>query len=97
MTSAAKRRTSMVIAVVKNGVIVPRDPLPTDWQEGMEVEVEMRSPNLASANGVHSADQWMDEVERCAAQQDSGDDMRLQQAIDEERRAAKELARKRDL
>ena len=36
---------------------------------------------------------WMDEVERSAAQQDPADDIRLQLAIDEERRIAKELAR----
>jgi hypothetical protein len=87
----------MVIAIVKNGLIVPRDPLPTDWQEGTEVEVERLRSDANLKNGVHPADLWMDEVERCAAEQDPEDDLRLQQAIDEERLAAKELARQRDL
>jgi hypothetical protein len=87
----------MIKAVVKNGVVVPRDPLPPDWQEGTEVEVEKTGSGGAVENGIHPTDAWMDEVERCAAQQDPADDLRLQQAIDEERRAAKELARQRNL
>jgi hypothetical protein len=84
----------MVRAVVQNGVIVPHDPLPRDWQEGTEVEVEKSAKNLPASNGVHPADVWMDEVERCATQQNPDDDLRLQRAIDEERRLAKELARR---
>ncbi len=84
----------MVIeAVVQGGVVVPRDPLPADWQEGTEVEVEKKASPGVDATGIHPADAWMDEVERCAAQQDPGDDLRLQRAIDEERRLAKESAR----
>jgi hypothetical protein len=30
----------MIKALVTKGVIVPRDPLPEDWQEGTEVAVE---------------------------------------------------------
>ena len=59
----------MIKAVVKNGVVVPRDPLPQDWREGTEVDVEKSSADLSDT------------------------DMRLQQAIDEERRLAKDLAR----
>jgi hypothetical protein len=29
----------MIKAVITNGVIVPRDPLPEDWREGTEVAV----------------------------------------------------------
>ncbi len=87
----------MIKAIVKNGVVVPRDPLPQDWREGMEVDVEKSSDAPGDSNGVHPADAWMDEVERCAALQDPGDDARLQQAIDEERRLAKELARQGNL
>ena len=86
----------MIKALVKNGVVVPCDPLPADWQEGTEVEVERAAGNGDFENGIHPTDAWMDEVERCAARQDPADDLRLQQAIDEERRAAKELARQRD-
>lgn len=87
----------MIKAIVKGGVVVPRDPLPADWQEGTEVEVERPPSNGAGDNAVHPADAWMDAVERCAALQDPSDDLRLQQAIGEERRSAKELARQRNL
>ncbi len=80
----------MVVAVVKNGVFVPRDPLPSGWTEGTEVEVEKLATD---SNGIHPADAWMDEVEKFAAMQDAGDDQRMQDAIDEERRKAKEMAR----
>ncbi len=83
----------MIKAVVKNGVVVPRDPLPHDWREGMEVDVEKSSAAAWDSGEIHSADIWMDEVERCAVLQDPADDQRLQQAIDEERRLAKELVR----
>ena len=65
---------------------MPRDSLPEDWLEGTEVEVEKTASNGIVDNGIHPADAWMDEVERSAAQQDPADDLRLQQAIDEERR-----------
>jgi hypothetical protein len=83
----------MIKAFVKNGVVVPRDPLPDDWREGTEVEVEKCTPESSERNGLHPADAWMDEVELCASQQDPEDDLRIQEAIDEERRIAKELAR----
>ena len=83
----------MIKAVVKNGVVVPRIPLPQDWREGTEVNVEKSSTELIDTNDLQAADVWMDEVERCAAQQDPADDLRLQQAIDEERQLAKEMAR----
>jgi hypothetical protein len=85
----------MIKAIIKNGVIVPRDPLPTDWQEGTEVEVEKTASNCARENGVHPTDAWMDEVERSAALQDPADDLRLQAALQDLHRREKDLARKR--
>jgi hypothetical protein len=93
MQRTDERRTTLIKAIVQGGVLVPRDPLPADWQEGTEVEVEKKAPHGVGATGIHAADAWMDEVERCAAQQDPADDQRLQWAIDEERRLAKESAR----
>jgi hypothetical protein len=93
MERTDERKPIMIKAVVKGGVVVPRDPLPDDWQEGTEVEVEKTASNGVGATGIHPTDAWMDEVERCAAQQDPADDQRIQQAIDEERRLAKESAR----
>ena len=86
----------MIKAIVKNGVVVPRDPLPADWQEGTEVEVEKTATDGRVGNDIHPTDAWMDEVERCEALQDPEDDLRLQHALDEERRAAKDFARQRN-
>ena len=38
----------MIRAVIKNGVIQPVEPLPTDWEDGREVvvdDLEEQSPN----------------------------------------------------
>jgi len=53
----------MIKAVVSKGVIVPRDPLPEDWQEGTEVAVEKFSSDTAVDKDIHPTDLWMDEVE----------------------------------
>ena len=85
----------MIKAIIKNGVIVPRDPLPTDWQEGTEVEVEKTASNGAHENDIHATDAWMDEVEAIASQGDPADDLRLQAALLDVHRREKDLARKR--
>ncbi len=82
-------------AVVKNGVIVPRDPLPEDWTEGTEVDVERAAGEPGARNGVHPTDAWMDDVEAITAQGDPEDDLRLDAAIQEIRRREKDLARKK--
>jgi len=88
-------RITMIKAIVKNGVVVPRDPLPADWQEGTEVEVEKCQNGANSDHGIHPTDAWMDEVEAVAAQGNPADDLRLEAAIQEVRCREKELARKR--
>jgi hypothetical protein len=68
---------AMIKAIVSNGVIVPRDPLPDDWQEGTEVAVERVADGAAQAQKGARADVWMDEVEAVAQQGDPQDDQRL--------------------
>src|SRR5260370_1051297 len=89
-----ERRSLMVKAIVKNGVIVPREPLPADWQEGTEVEVEKAPTDTDRKNGKHPTDAWMDEVEAIAAQGDPADDLRLEAAIEQIHCREKNLARK---
>jgi hypothetical protein len=84
----------MIKAVVTKGVIVPRDPLPEDWQEGTEVAVERFACAVAVNKHIHATNDWMDEVEAIALQGDQEDDKRLDAAIQEIRRREKELARK---
>jgi hypothetical protein len=85
----------MIKAVVANGVIVPRDPLPADWAEGTELAVEKIHRDDSTDNGPHSTDAWMDEVEAIALRGDRKDDQRLENAILEVRHREKALARKR--
>ncbi len=72
----------MIKAIISNGAIVPRDPLPGDWQEGTEVAVE-RIPATLAADGCIGTDTWMDEVEAVARQGDTQNDQQLDAAIQE--------------
>jgi len=81
----------MIKAVINNGLIVPRDPLPEDWQEGTEVEVD--KPPCTPGEGDH-LDRWFAEMEAIAAQGDPEDDRRLEEALREIRLRDRELARK---
>jgi hypothetical protein len=85
----------MIKAVVTNGVIVPRDPLPETWREGTEVTVEESAGDTAVEERIHPTDVWMDEVEAMALQGDHADDERLDAALREIRRREKDLARKK--
>jgi hypothetical protein len=85
----------MIRAIVNHGVIVPRDPLPDDWQEGTEVAVEKSPQSGPAENGVHPTDAWMDEVEASAAQGDPEDDKRLEAAVQSIREREKDLARQK--
>jgi hypothetical protein len=58
----------MIKAIISNGVIVPRDPLPADWQEGTEVAVERFPGDAALTKDSSCTDVWMDEVETIARQ-----------------------------
>lgn len=77
-------------AVLKNGVIQPQEPLPADWPEGTELEVERAESSL---NG-DSLDQWYAELEAACSQLDPRDDKLLKNAIADVRREEKERARK---
>jgi hypothetical protein len=85
----------MIKAIISNGVIVPRDPLPDDWQEGTEVAVERFPGDAVPAKDSGRTDLWMDEVEAIARQGDAQDDQRLDAAIQEIHCREKDLARKR--
>jgi hypothetical protein len=77
-------------AVLTNGVILPQEPVPSDWPDGTELEVEkVFSPLKGDA-----LDQWFAEMEAIAAEGDPEDDERLTKAIQEIRQREKELARR---
>jgi hypothetical protein len=79
-------------AVLRNGVICSVEPLPVDWQDGTELQVE-RSSAGAQSSTASSTDQWMDEVEALAAKIPAGQDDKLVSAIAQLRQQAKDLAR----
>lgn len=85
----------MIKAVISKGVIVPRDPLPEDWQEGTEVTVARLPDPAAAGADTHPTDVWMDEVEAVALRGSPEDDQRLDAALQDIRRREKELARKK--
>jgi hypothetical protein len=84
----------MIKAIISNGVIVPREPLPDDWQEGTEVAVERSPSDATTLKDNNMTDVW-DELEATARQGNTQDDLRLEEAIQEIRRREKEFARKK--
>jgi len=85
----------MIKAVVTKGAIVPRDPLPEDWHEGMEVAVTKLPGDAAAKTNMHPTDLWMDEVEAIARQGNREDDQRLDAALRDVHRREQELARQK--
>jgi hypothetical protein len=81
----------MVTAVIQNGLIVPRDPLPAEWTEGTEVEVDK---SIHSSQLDDEIDLWLAEMDAIAANGDPADDRRLEAALEQHRREQKALARK---
>lgn len=79
----------MIKAVVRNGVVVPCDPLPADWQDGAEVEVKK-----AASNGADDLDRWMADVQGLANDMDPEDEAILEKSIRDVRQQARDLARK---
>jgi len=75
----------MMRAIVQDGVIVPLQPLPEDWAEGTEVNVERWS--IAPSNGgMHKHKDAWDELETFVQDNDPEDERRLEEAIAELRR-----------
>ncbi len=80
----------MLRAVLKNGVIVPIDPLPQEWADGRELWVE-EHPQAKNSN--QPLDEWIREVEESAAQVDQRDWEEMQAVLDAMQKEAKEQVR----
>jgi hypothetical protein len=78
-------------AVVKNGVIVPIDPLPQEWADGRELWVE---DSKQSHENNQSLDEWIREVEESATQVDQKDWEEMQSTLDVMHNEAKEQVRR---
>ncbi len=80
-------------AILKNGLIHPKEAVPSNWVEGTELEVEKSS--TPSANGApDDLDNWYAELESSCAQMDAEDSRILRAAVFEVKRQEKERARK---
>jgi hypothetical protein len=80
----------MLKAVLKNGVIHPLEPLPQDWTEGVELEIQKATGTLPP----EAVDEWLAEMNALCADSTPEEEARLKAALDELRRASKELARR---
>jgi hypothetical protein len=78
-------------AVLRNGVIYPLDPLPPDWADGKELRVEETDETVENPQG---ADRWFDELEAMVAQNDPEDIKKLEEALQEADKQAKEWMRR---
>lgn len=75
-------------AVVKNGVIIPLDPLPPEWADGRELWVD------EVADQIHMETTNDSNHENPPIQEDPEDDDRLTEAIARIRQQAKSMARR---
>jgi hypothetical protein len=79
----------MVKAVLKNGTIQPLEPLPANWVEGSELEVEeARRPD-----SPEEADRWYQQLEALVAPTNPQDIEIIEATLAEADRQAKALVR----
>jgi hypothetical protein len=81
----------MVRAVLKNGVIHPLDPLPPEWTDGRELQVEDAEEPDESPEAL---DRWYQELEASVANIDPEDYKRLEAVLAEADARAKEMVRR---
>lgn len=79
----------MVKAVFQKGVILPLSPLPAEWQEGQELLIQE-----FGSDGPEDWDAWERELEALAAQISPEDHLRVEAALAEADREAKDLVRR---
>jgi hypothetical protein len=79
-------------AVLKNGVIVPLEPLPEEWADGKELEV--REPASSEVDIDAMEDTWLADMEDLCADSTPEQEKRLDRALAERRRELKDLARR---
>jgi hypothetical protein len=80
-------------AILRNGMILPKDPVPPDWGDGTELEVEKASTTDVPGK-TDELDRWYAELERACAQMDPEDDRILKASVMAVRRDEKDRARR---
>jgi len=56
----------MIRAIVKNGIIQPLEPLPSNWEDGRHVVVD--ASDEQSSNGTDEYGQWLDDMKALTAE-----------------------------
>jgi len=79
----------MIRAILKEGVLHPLDPLPAEWTDGREFWVEE-----ACEESPEELDKWSQELKALAAEIDPEDIARLEAALAEADKQAKEMVRR---
>lgn len=78
----------MLKAVLRQGVIVPLDPLPPDWEEGTTLEV-------VKADGPPvDIDAWAESMNQLCADSSREDEETMRRAIAEQRQQSKAQVRR---
>ena len=91
-------------AVLKNGVIQPQEPVPADWPDGTELNIELREVSLheqdleeegpPSPERLAELDRWIDELDEACSHMTPEDERAIQRGIDDHRQQEKARARK---
>ena len=76
-------------AVLKNGMILPVEPLPPEWREGEPLQVES-----ASDDEDKEFEAWLNELQTLIAQNDPSDLARVEKSIQDADLQAKAFVRK---
>ncbi len=78
----------MVKAVLRNGAIIPTEPLPSDWEDGTALEIaKWEVPTL-------DIDAWLDFMNQLCADSTPEDEAVMRRSVDEQRQQARTQARR---
>jgi hypothetical protein len=91
INSFDRREFPMVRAILRNGVILPVDPLPIAWGDGRELIIKEKNDPHESPE---SFERWFQEFDDMCAQSDPVEDERMMRALEEDHEQAKAIMRK---
>jgi hypothetical protein len=78
----------MLKAILRQGVIVPLEPVPREWEDGAALEV------LKAHAPPDDIDAWAEFMNRLCADSSTTDEETMRRAIEEHRRQAKAQVRR---
>jgi len=78
----------MLKAVLRQGVIVPIEPLPLEWEDGIALEVEKVEAH------IEDVDEWVQLMNQLCTDSSPEDEETMRRAIEEHRQQAKSQVRR---